>query len=143
MKYKYLFSVLCSTLILITIGVGLYSGYNFISKSRAVYNLPRSAIDIQEFYVDSGFTGNFTRLVKARFPLAYLKTYAKNLNLIKYSKVTQGLKNKAANLNYQGPKWWNPPSSTRYLYFEQTPGRKSIVAINWKDGHVYFIAFSW
>ena len=107
--------------------------------------LPDSATDIQEYYSDGGFTGDFARVLKARLPEKDFPLYAKNFGLsekydpIKYGSTYDQLKTGVGSV----PDWWDEPTDLGNCYFLHTPGKEFFERIKWKDGWVYFVAVAW
>ncbi len=116
-----------------------------VVPSIACRALPDSATDIQEYYSDGGFTGDFARVLKARLPEKDFPLYAKNLGLsekydpIKYGSTYDQLKTAVGSV----PDWWDEPTDMGNCYFLHTPGKEFFERIKWKDGWVYFVAVAW
>ncbi len=127
-----------------TLIIGIIATDKFL-PSKARRALPDSATDVQEYYYDSGFIGDFTRIIKARIPAHDFQNYARNLGLQhKYNPKTHkaeydSLKMKIGNM----PVWWDEPNNLDNCYFQHTPGDEYFERIKWQDGWVYFIAFAW
>lgn len=67
----------CSwTLAVVAAGSLLIWILDHVVPSSAVRNLPKGASDINEFYRDSGMSGDFIRLLKARIPREQVAEYA-------------------------------------------------------------------
>ena len=115
-----------------------------VIPSRARRALPSSGADVQEYYSDSGFTGDFVRVLKARLPEADFQQYASNLGLTKYDPAIHGAEYDTIKIGAGDvPKWWNDPREMDNCYFKYTPGEEYYTRITWKDGWVYFISQAW
>jgi hypothetical protein len=111
-----------------------------IAPSNARRALPASATDVQEYYLNAGFTGDFTRILKARLPEKDFPLYAKNLGLTerydpsKQSRDYGGLETSIGGM----PEWWDEPLELDNCYF--LLGKEYVERIKWKDGWVYYVA---
>ena len=109
--------------------------------SNARRALPESATEVQEYYSDSIFTGDFTRILKARLPEKDFPLYAKNLGLTeKYDSSKHNRREHDDLETSMGgmPEWWNEPMELDNCYF--LLDREYINRIKWKDGWVYYVA---
>jgi len=123
-------------------------GLNIADKvipSKARRALPSSATDIQEHYSDAGFTGDFTRVLKARLPEQDFLLYAKNLGLTeKYDPSKHdSISSHVGTIVGRVPNWWDDPRDLDNCYFLYTPDKDFMERIKWKNGWVYFLAISW
>lgn len=113
------------------------------SKARSA--LPDSATDVQEYYSDAGFTGDFVRVLKARLPKEGFPQYAKNLGLTeKYDPSVYDPEYNHLNTSVGSvPAWWDEPRELDNCYFQYIPDKEYVVRVKWKDGWVYFLAVAW
>ena len=115
-----------------------------VIPSRARRALPDSATDIQEYYADAGFNGDFIRILKARLPESDFQRYAVNLALTKYNPSIHGSEYDTIHISIGDvPKWWDEPRNIDNCYFNYIPEKEYITRITWNNGWVYFMALAW
>lgn len=107
-----------------------------VVPSGAVRALPKGATDIQEYYLDAGITGDFTRILKARIPREDVAEYARKVGATHKTAARVG--HVYASWGGYKTKWWNPQETPLYFSLE---GDTSIL-VGWEDGFVYFEARS-
>lgn len=107
-----------------------------VIPSKVIRELPDGATEIQEFYKDSGFTGDFRRLLKARIPEDQVAGYARRLGAV--SKEAGGAGHEYFSWS-SGPSWFDPNSAPRFYFYEP----QYRVLVGWEDGFVYFDEVAW
>ena len=107
--------------------------------------LPESAYDIQEYYSDSGWNGDFLRVIKAKLPEKDYESYAKALGLAtRYdSSKHEDIKSYIDIGAGDTPVWWDPPKASVTTYFEYTKGDGYVKTLKYSDGTVYLFIVSW
>ena len=111
--------------------------------SIARRSLPKSAIDVQEYYSDS-WNGDYVRCLKAKLPEADFPLYAKTLGLTaSFDPVAHSDIASMINMRFDGPDWWTPPPAEQTTYFRHKLGDDFIQVLKYSSGHAYFVSTSW
>jgi len=122
--------LLCLTVAGAIVGYGWY----VLTTRHAVRALPRSASEVQEYYVDSGFPlYDYEYKMKARMPEEAFPGYVKRMGF-------RRLKGRYGDLWYSGdPPWWDPSPSMSNTYGSVGGDDGNIV--KWENGFVYYISW--
>lgn len=125
----------CSwTLAVVAAGSLLIWLLDHVVPSSAVRNLPKGASDINEFYRDSGMSGDFIRLLKARIPREQVAEYARKVGAT--HKVEPGKPWTHKSWIRFDLDWWKPKQEPQYY----SPDGNARIMVGWEDGYVYFSA---
>ena len=107
-----------------------------VIPSKAIRDLPDDATEVEEYYKDFGFTGDFTRVLKARIPEHQVAEYARKVGATE--KVEEGKASDYPSWT-RSVSWFSPKAPPRYFHHEQSYR----ILIGWEDGFVYLDAVAW
>lgn len=99
-----------------------------------------SASDIREYYSQYGFTGDFSRLIRAKCSLEVFHAYARQQGLqrLKGRRLPDGCPD-WQNLRES---WWSPPPDYAGAYYTfRQGGNRCILA--YRDGFLYYDISDW
>ncbi len=105
--------------------------------------LPTQEADVQEYYSDDGFHGDFVRCLQVDMPQSEMPRFAAKLGL---SQRYNPKRDANLPLNFttsDAISWWQPPESLDGAYFKYTPGSNSYSLARYENGQVHFIALAW
>jgi len=134
---------IAAVLLVVATGLVVYT----CLPSAARRALPASAGDVKEFY-QPDFGGDFVRCIKARLPETDFPVYARNLGLRRHFDSSEhgGIGRRLVNIEYSdAPEWWDPPGGEPGIdwYYDQDPNVPVNEDLTWRNGYVYYCAFSW
>lgn len=137
-----------SSKILIVLGILVIGVCCLWAADRLTPSLPRRALpatasDVQEYYSDSGFNGDFLRCLRARMPESEMPQFAAKLGLTQRYDPKRDAKLPISFSVDPGISWWHQPDSMKGAYFEYTPGSESFSMAMYQEGDVYYMATSW
>ena len=109
--------------------------------------LPADATDVNEYYTDNLFLGDFVRYVKAKMPESEMPEFARKLSLSqRYSPAAVPVR-PGFSLDFDGEtrinSWWNSSPALNGAYIKIGPGTEAYSIAKYANGYVYFKAISW
>lgn len=134
---------------LATLVVALPAGFwavDALAPSIVRQALPASATNVQEYYSDDGFQGNFVRCLQADMPQSEMPSFAAKLGLTQRYDAQRNANLANLPLGFGTSdviSWWEPPLSLDGSYLEYAPGKSSYSIAKYENGRVYFKAIAW
>ena len=107
--------------------------------------LPKSASEIQEYYNDTGMSGDYVRVLKAKIDKSSFHKYASRLKLNStYSELKNTLESETWKMDITNPpSWWTEPNETELFYLKVDRDKEFIQRLKWKNGYMYLITVAW
>lgn len=105
--------------------------------------LPAAATDVQEYYSDDGFHGDFVRCLQARMPRSEMPKFASRLGLTERYSSSKDSKLPLSFSFENASSWWQPPDRLAGAYFKCDPHEDKFYAATYQNGQVYFLASAW
>ena len=107
--------------------------------------LPKTATEVKEHYQDRGFSGDYTRLIKAKVTKEEYEDYAIRLNLTdKYSDYLKTNTHQSfMRENSNTPEWWDEPKDLNDFYYVRDINKEYERRLKWKDGWLYPATEAW
>ena len=107
--------------------------------------LPPGVSEIKEYYRDTGLSGDYIRLLKARGNKEDYEQLAKNLELTQ--KFSEALNRDDVYVEDRPidnpPNWWDEPINGKDFYFNIDLEKEYQMRLKWKDGWIYVATISW
>jgi hypothetical protein len=107
--------------------------------------LPKGVTEIKEYYRDTGFSGDFIRLLKAKSSKEDYEVLATKLKLTEkftdYVKTRKIMIRKRSIVN--PPEWWDEPMDSNDYYFIKDISKEYEQRLKWKDGWLYLATEAW
>lgn len=105
--------------------------------------LPATASNIQEYYSDDGFHGDFVRCLQADMPKSEMPRFAAKLGLSQRYDAKRDAKLPLSFATSDTIPWWQPPQSLDNAYYDYKPGRDSYSLAKYENGQVHFMVIAW
>jgi hypothetical protein len=105
--------------------------------------LPATATDVQEYYQDDAWQGDFVRCLEAKMPQSELPQLAAKLGLVKRYNPSRDQALLVGFAIADAPSWWHPPTTLAGAYFNYKPGKEAYSIATYQNGRVYFLATAW
>lgn len=105
--------------------------------------LPPTATNIQEYYKDDGFHGDFVRCLQAQMPQTEMPRFASRLGLTERYSSSKDSKLPVSFSFENAPSWWQPQEKLEGAYFHYKPGEDKFYIAAYQNGQVYFLASAW
>lgn len=105
--------------------------------------LPATATNVQEYYQDDAWHGDYVRCLEAKMPQSELPQFAAKLGLVKRYNPSKGQVPPMGFAIADAPSWWHPPTTLDGAYFKYKPGKEAYSIATYQNGHVYFLATAW
>jgi len=128
--------------LVIALPTGLWT-VNALTPSSVRQALPASASNVQEYYSDDGFHGDFVRCLQADMPQSEMPRFAAKLGLLQRYNAKRDAKLLLGFTTSDAISWWQLPTSLDGAYFECKPSSSSYSLAKYENGHVYFKAIAW
>ena len=107
--------------------------------------LPEGLTEVKEYYRDTGLSGDYIRLLKAKASKEDYETLAQKLKLTQ--KYSEYLKTRKINIRkraiHNPPDWWDEPMESHDFYFIKDFNKEYERRLKWKDGWLYFATEAW
>ncbi len=114
-----------------------------LTPSIARQALPSAATDVQEYYSDDGFHGDFVRCLQAQMPRSEIPKFASRLGLTERYNLSKDSKLPLSFSFENAPSWWQPPDKFDGAYFKYNPHENRFYVATYQNGQVYFLASAW
>ena len=128
--------------LVVALPVGLWAIDRF-TPSNVRKALPATAANVQEYYEDDNWHGDFVRCLQAEMPQSEMPRFAAKMGMNKRYDTRRDAKLPVAFGTASAPAWWTPPADLNGAYFKYEPEREAYSVATYHDGRVYFLATAW
>ena len=129
-------------LVIVALPTGLWA-VDALTPSIVRRALPATASNIQEYYSDDGFHGDFVRCLQADMPSSEMPRFAAKLGLIQRYDAKRDAKLPLSFATSDMISWWQPPQSLDNAYYDYKPGNSSYSLAKYENGQVFFKVIAW
>lgn len=114
-------------------------------ETYAKRNLPETASNVQEYSRDTGFSGDYLRLLKADIPQKDFSEYVVALGMTEVYLEDKHLGIIKNQMRYSNlPDWWDntiPEEDNAYILYDTK--KEIFKLLFWKDSKVYYVSSGW
>ena len=128
--------------LVIALPAGLWA-VDALTPSIVRQALPVTATNVQEYYSDDGFHGDFVRCLQADMPQSEMPRFAGRLGLSQRYDPKRDAKLLLGFTTSDAISWWQPPESLDGAYFKNESGRNAYSLAKYANGRAYFIGRAW
>lgn len=128
--------------LVIALPVSLWA-VNALTPSIVRQALPASATNVQEYYSDDGFHGDFVRCLQADMSAAEMPRFVAKLGLSQRYNLKRDAKLPLSFGTSDIVSWWQPPDDLEGSYFAYNAGEHSYSLAKYENGQVYCKTIAW